>query len=549
MSNSFSKPARPATLGGLLPSAARKNPQGVALVETSSGRHIRYAELESAVCRLAAKLQSQGVGRGHRVGLWLPKSIESVATIHASLRVGAAHVPVDPVAPAARAATIFSLAGVSAVVLHKSFVEPLKTAWPPEQADYFPTLIIVEDHADNVADLTTDFSQKQFTWRHLQETTSLEEITPPDQPDSDLAYILFTSGSTGQPKGVMLTHENAWCFLDWCEREIAPADTDVFSSHAPLHFDLSVFDLYMSVLHAAPLVLIDEKMAKDPVRLADYLKTSPISVWYSAPSILAMMVEHGNIATPANSQSKPWPGPRITLFAGEVFPVAPLKALRKCWPESTFWNLYGPTETNVCTAFKAPACLDDLQSPLPIGPVCTPLEARVVDAEGADVNPGEKGELVIHGPRVMAGYFGRDDLTIAAFFTSADGRQWYRTGDLVVDDSTGNYIFHGRRDRMVKKRGYRIELGEIESALYRNDSIERAAVVAMPSEETGLRIAAFVAMKPDRPASIIAIKRHCSTHLPQYMIPDEIKFLPELPTTSTDKVDYPALKKLMGLVA
>ncbi|MFM7318249.1 MAG: AMP-binding protein, partial [Isosphaeraceae bacterium] len=202
MSTFFRAPSRPATLGGLLPAAARKNPHGVALVETSSGRHIRYAELESQVSRLAAHLLSQGIGLGHRVGLWLPKSFESVATIHASLRVGAAHVPVDPLAPAARAATIFSLAGVSAVVVHKSFVEPLKTAWPPELANHFPTLIIVEDHADGPADTPIDFSQKQTTWQHLQETIALEEIAPPDQPDSDLAYILFTSGSTGQPKGV-----------------------------------------------------------------------------------------------------------------------------------------------------------------------------------------------------------------------------------------------------------------------------------------------------------------------------------------------------------
>ena len=307
--------------------------------------------------------------------------------------------------------------------------------------------------------------------------------------------------------------------------------------------------LKLTPTQASVRVLIDEQMAKDPVRLADYLKASPISVWYSAPSILAMMVEHGGLATPLPEQPLPWPGPRITLFAGEVFPVAPLKLLRMCWPSSSFWNLYGPTETNVCTAYKAPASLENLASPLPIGPVCTPLEARIVDAEGADVNLGEKGELVIYGPRVMAGYFGRDDLTNAAFFTTADGRLWYRTGDLVVDDGTGNFIFHGRRDRMVKKRGYRIELGEIESALYRNDGIQRAAVVAIPSETSGLRIAAFVAMKPDRPASIIAVKRHCSTHLPQYMIPDDIKFLPELPTTSTDKIDYPALKKIIGLVA
>jgi amino acid adenylation domain-containing protein len=535
-------------LGGLLPAAAASNPHGVALVEPSSGRHICYSELESAANQLADQFQSWGIGPGHRVGIWLPKSIESVATIHASLRTGAAHVPVDPLAPAARAATIFSLAGVSAAVVHESFVEPLKNAWPPELADHFPYLVIVNDHGTENTDCI-DFSQKEKHWRQVQANTIAQTIIPPDQPLTDLAYILFTSGSTGQPKGVMLTHENAWCFLDWCEREIAPTDADVFASHAPLHFDLSVFDLYMSVLHAAPLVLIDEQMAKDPVRLAGYLKSSPITVWYSAPSILAMMVEHGDLEKPEPGQTSPWPGPKITLFAGEVFPVGPLKALRKCWPSSTFWNLYGPTETNVCTAYRAPAKLESLEAPLPIGPVCSPLEARVVDPEGLDVAHGEKGELVIAGPRVMPGYFGRDDLTAAAFFVTPDHRKWYRTGDLVIDDGSGNFIFHGRRDRMVKKRGYRIELGEIESALYRNDAIERAAVVAVPSESQGLRIAAFVAMKPDRPASIIAIKRHCSTQLPQYMIPDDIKFLPALPTTSTDKVDYPALKKILGLVA
>lgn len=531
--------ARPATLGGLLPAASEKNPHGVAVIETSTGRHIRYSELNQQASHLAAWFQKWGVGPGHHVGLWLPKSIESIATIHASLRTGAAHVPVDPLAPAARAATIFSLAGVTAAVVHSSFVESLHKSWPPELADKFPKLIVVGGTGDANAE------HGHTIWQEVQSAEAIDEIPPAEQPVTDLAYILFTSGSTGLPKGVMLTHENAWCFLDWCEREIAPTDDDVFASHAPLHFDLSVFDLYMSVLHAAPLVLIDEHMAKDPARLATYLTNSPITVWYSAPSILAMMVEHGNLTAPLESTGRAWNGPRLTLFAGEVFPVAPLKALRKVWPESTFWNLYGPTETNVCTAFQAPANLDQLEAPLPIGPVCSPLEARVVDPEGVDVDQGLKGELVIHGPRVMAGYFGREDLTETAFFTSSDGRKWYRTGDLVVDEGSGVYIFHGRRDRMVKKRGYRIELGEIEAALYRNDSIERAAVLAADSETQGLRITAFVAMKPDRPASIIAMKRHCSIHLPQYMIPDDIKFLPNLPTTSTDKVDYPALKKLL----
>jgi len=530
-------PERPSTLGGLLLAAATHHPHGVALRESATGRHVRYGELETQANQLAHKLISWGVGRGDRVGLWLPKSIESVATIHGSLRTGAAHVPVDPQAPAARAATIFILAGVSAVVVHASFVDALRAAWPPEKASEFPRLIIVGTSSKPILD-------QDLSWTDLLAGDPVETVQPVDQPVTDLAYILFTSGSTGQPKGVMLTHENAWCFLDWCDREIAPTGHDVFSSHAPLHFDLSVFDLYASVRHAAPLVLIDESMAKEPARLANFLKSSHITVWYSAPSILAMMVEHGQLDSPIEETGKPWKGPRITLFAGEVFPVAPLKSLRKIWPESTFWNLYGPTETNVCTAFKTPDNLDDLESPLPIGPVCKPLEGRVVDPDGYDVPAESEGELVIFGPRVMAGYFGRDDLTEAAFFTGQDSRKWYRTGDLVKLNASGDYVFHGRRDRMVKKRGYRIELGEIESALYRFEAIERAAVVAVPSETQGLRIAAFIAMKPDRPGSIIALKRHCSTILPHYMIPDDVRFLPELPTTSTDKVDYPALKKL-----
>jgi len=232
------------------------------------------------------------------------------------------------------------------------------------------------------------------------------------------------------------------------------------------------------------------------------------------------------------------------LFAGEVFPIVPLRRLRSLWPESSFWNLYGPTETNVCTAMPIPSVIpEDRDRPYPIGRVCPPLRARAVDEAGRDVAPGAVGELVIAGPGVMRGYSGQPDLTARAFLLDGDGTTWYRTGDLVVDDGTGCYHFHGRRDRMVKKRGYRIELGEIESALYRHEDVERAAVVAR-ADDAGVAISAFLAMKPGRKGSIIAMKRHCTTYLPHYMVPDAIAFLPDLPVTSTDKVDYQGLRRL-----
>jgi acyl-coenzyme A synthetase/AMP-(fatty) acid ligase len=166
----------------------------------------------------------------------------------------------------------------------------------------------------------------------------------------------------------------------------------------------------------------------------------------------------------------------------------------------------------------------------------------VVDEDGRDVAPGALGELVIAGPGVMRGYFGQPELTAAAFFSTVDGARWYRTGDLVTDDGTGCFVFHGRRDRMVKKRGYRIELGEIESALHGHESVDRAAVVAQSGDD-GVVITAFVALKPAHKGSIIAMKRHCTTLLPHYMVPDTITFVAELPRTSTAKVDYQRLKQ------
>jgi len=390
-----------------------------------------------------------------------------------------------------------------------------------ERAEGDPPFVVLQELCADAARLSPD------RW-----------LRPPEDVDA-LAVLQFTSGSTAEPKGVMLTHANAFTFLTWCWESLGPwEDGDRFSSHAPFHFDLSVFDLYMACRNAGTLVLIGESLGKDPGLLAAYLLDRRISVWYSAPSILALLTRQEAL------QQAGGRAPRLVLFAGEVFPIASLKTLRSLWPDADFWNLYGPTETNVCTACRIPGAIpDDRTRPFPIGRVCPPLLARVVDEEGRGVTVGTQGELVIAGPGVMRGYFGSPELTEKAFLIDSDHTRWYRTGDLVVDDGTGCFEFHGRRDRMVKKRGYRIELGEIESALHRHEGVDRAAVVAR-SDDDGVTITAFVAMKPDRKKSIIAMKRHCTVHLPHYMVPDSITFLNDLPSTSTDKVDYQRLKAI-----
>jgi acyl-coenzyme A synthetase/AMP-(fatty) acid ligase len=299
-----------------------------------------------------------------------------------------------------------------------------------------------------------------------------------------------------------------------------------------------VFDLFASCKSAATLVLIGEALGKDPIRLAEFLARKRVSVWYSSPSILAMLTQHNGL------ERHDIDPPRLVLFAGEVFPIAALRRLRRIWPHAAMWNLYGPTETNVCTAYRIPAVIpEDQTEAFPIGRICKPLRAHVVDESGREVATGHLGELIVAGPGVMRGYFGQPELTGNAFFVDYDGTRWYRTGDLVHDAGDGCFQFHGRRDRMVKKRGYRIELGEIESALYRHDGVDRAAVVAQ-SDAEGVSITAFVALKPSQRKSIIAMKRHCTQYLPNYMIPDTIAFLDHLPATSTDKVDYQSLKAL-----
>ena len=429
------------------------------------------------------------------------------------------YVPVDPTGPAVRAAAILASSGVKAAVVAAELAPALRAAW--DDARPLPRLILVETslvqterecRPSRPSELSRQapWLRGDAWWSEVAADLAPSPLLPRRDGD-DLAYILFTSGSTGQPKGVMLSHANAFTFLDWCFRTLGPwRDDDRFASHAPFHFDLSVFDLFAACRNRATLVLVGETLGKDPAALGEFIaEPENQRLVLGADDSRAPGTSTGGLDRPGCAGRRGWCSSRARCFRSRR-----CERLRSLWPETAMWNLYGPTETNVCTACPIPATIPaDRTEPFPIGSVCPPLRAGWSTSTARDVPPGSLGELLIAGPGVMRGYFGQPALTAAAFFGRGRRRRWYRTGDLVRDDGPGCFQFHGRRDRMVKKRGYRIELGEIESALYRHDGVDRAGVVAQ-ADEVGVSIAAFVALKPDQKKSIIAMKRHCMSYLP-----------------------------------
>ena len=336
--------------------------------------------------------------------------------------------------------------------------------------------------------------------------------------ETDLAYILYTSGSTGTPKGVMISHRNSLTFVDWAAAAAGLSEQDRVCSPAPLHFDLSVFDVFAACRAAACLTVLPDGAATFPVSIARWLEAERISVWYSVPSVLTLLACYGSLRQFDLS------GLRTVIFAGEVFPPKHLARLMAELPHPRYLNWYGPTETNVCTAFEVPAGGAG-DRPAPIGKACANTEVFAVTSEGRRVSrPGEEGELYVRGPSLMRGYWGQPAKTSEALVRNPFRAEYdelvYRTGDLVTLDPAGNYAYLGRRDSMVKIRGYRVELGEVEATLYRHPAIREAAVLPVPDELLGSRLRAVVTADGGSDLTREDVLDHCRQWLPGYMVPD-----------------------------
>jgi amino acid adenylation domain-containing protein len=493
---------------------------------------LSYRELDELSDRFARALTSTGIGPGDRVGLCMSKSERSVVAMLGTLKAGAAYVPVDPSAPARRGAFILRDCGVRALVTTARKLHDYKDEIPT-----LPALELVIRADDSAGEDAT--GPRHLAWDRLPLSGPVTGSAP--AIESDPAYLLYTSGSTGNPKGVILSHRHARTFVDWGVKAFSVSCEDRLSNHAPLHFDLSVFDIYVALSAGACVIIVPDDVAPFPVELARWIEEHGITTWYSVPSALVRLLLHGKLERYAYSAL------RTVLFAGEVFPMKYLREVMTRLAGARFYNLYGPTETNVCTFCEVPHDLPVDASEIPIGQACANTDVFAIDAAGNRVETGGTGELYVRGPALLLGYWGLAEQTRAALganpLQSAYPEPVYRTGDLVRLAEDGSYYFIGRRDHMVKSRGYRIELGEIEQAVYQHASVREFVVLALPDEEVGARLHGVVAPVDGGKITDRELQAFCAARLPRYMIPETFTVREELPKTSTGKIDRVTLQK------
>jgi amino acid adenylation domain-containing protein len=523
----------------LLTDAAARQPQRPAVA--SSGSVLTYQELDELSNKVARALLRLGVAPGDRVGVLAPKSAAAVVGIYGVLKAGACYVPLDPKAPAQRLSYVVQDSGAAVII-----ADDARTAQAATLVRGVPRPggVVVASFAGRDGGEETDTVLPEGTavlpWTAVA-AESGQSLPEERAIETDLAYILYTSGSTGTPKGVMISHRNSLTFVEWAASAAGLTDEDRVCSPAPLHFDLSVFDIFASCQAAACVTVLPEGAATFPVSIAKWLQSERISVWYSVPSVLSLLACYGRLGEFDLSQL------RVVIFAGEVFPPKYLARLIAELPDRRYLNWYGPTETNVCTAFEVPPGWAEAE-PVPIGKACANTEVFAVTSEGHRVcKPGEVGELYVRGPSLMRGYWGQPAKTREALIASPFRPEYdelvYRTGDLVTLEPTGNYVYVGRRDSMVKIRGYRVELGEVEAALYRHPAIREVAVLPVSDELLGSRLRAVVTADGAGKLVRQSVLDHCRQWLPAYMVPDIVEIRDALPRTSTGKIDRARLAR------
>lgn len=468
----------------------KQAPHRTLFVEADRGLDAVGLYLRSA--SLADRVRAKGIGPDSNVALYLPRSLDAVVAVYGVLLAGACYVPLTASCPGDRNARIVRDADCRCILVNET---------PPEW--------IVNSGIDVI------------------DVANIWDAPPIDDSfhsnnEASRAAILYTSGSTGFPKGVVVSRHAISAFSDWSVSTFELDNEDRIASLAPFHFDLSLFDLFAASAAAATTYFVPDDLKLSPVRLINWLREHEVSTWYTVPSMLGLLAMKGGLS------KRGIPRLERILFAGEVFPTPKLQKLCALMPNTRFYNLFGPTETNVCLYWPVDRARLEGTLPIPIGgPAC---QAELTIDRG-------RGELLVKGPCLMSGYW-----KSGRAVPELDNQGWFHTGDRVAINTLGEFEFHGRLDRMFKSAGYRIEPAEIEQTLCGVPGVLQAAVVGVPDPLSGIRIVAAVAVEHAHHASVRA---HASRRLPTWMRPSFYLFLEELPLLPNGKTDYSGIARLI----
>jgi amino acid adenylation domain-containing protein len=499
-----------------------------------SGKEFTYRELFDRAAKIAATLQRHAApSEIPLTGVLAHRSPTAFAGILGALIGGNGYVPLNPYFPADRTASMLNRSQATGLVVGHEATDALKQILP--RADRSLTIVMPDTLELQV--FKDSFPGHVFIGQDaLESASSYEEKRA--RPE-DVAYLLFTSGSTGQPKGVQISHRNIRHFVDYVTERYAIAETDRLSQMFELVFDLSLFDMFVSWEKGACLCCPSREEAQLPAR---YIKNSKISIWFSVPSLALHMKQMRMLRADA------YPSLRLSLFCGEALLADVVTAWAEAAPNSIIENLYGPTEvTLACTVYRwdpLSSMSECEQGLVPIGVSFPGLRYMIADEDLKSVEPGASGELLMAGPQVAPGYWHDDEKTKAAFVVPPGKSEiFYRTGDLVLEsDGNGPIKYLGRLDHQIKIRGNRVELGEIEASIRKVSKADIAVAIGWPVSAAGADgIVAFIEGEESR-FDPERIRGKLEEILPAHMIPKELKTLPKMPLNPNGKVDRKALR-------
>jgi amino acid adenylation domain-containing protein len=497
---------------------------------------LSYGELERQSNQLAHTLREGGCKKGDRVCILMPKSPAAIVSMIGILKAGCMHVPIDTGSPAARI---------------RQILDSCQNRWVLAAGPVAPLLnALLADDQLRARVSVGCLDAQQPASEHVRPAFARADLeVAPSSPlpqqctAEDGSHILFTSGSTGVPKGVVITHSNVIAFVAWALKHFGIDHTDRFSGHTPFHFDLSTFDIFGTLTAGAQLHLVSAETALVPPKLAEFIRTSELTQWFSVPSVLNYMAKFNAL------YHNDFPSLRRVLWCGEVLPTPALIYWMERLPRVRFTNLYGPTEATIASSYyDVTACPEDPKAPIPIGKGCDGEELLVLDDKLQPLPPREIGDLYIAGVGLSPGYWRDPDKTASVFLrdprTADSTGRCYRTGDLAWQDEDAVTYFVGRADSQIKVRGYRIELGETETALNSAGVLQECAVVAIQTERFGgWMICCAYVCRAGEEVTPNHLREHLKKLVPNYMFPVRWMAYDVLPKNANGKIDRPRLKE------